>query len=269
MVLRYEGDDSATGLISIFHGECEDHFRKDAPLAEKIDDLDIFLQEDGSLKMQQRYGGVKVIKTTDKGWSVSLSYVPNYAKDNKRLLLSWSRSHFAEFSMRLISLLDGSYNQVQESEKISGFGMIFDDLKKKEAREQSTIVHPNKPFIKVDIEKHNPSGRPTVEYLDDKVIITYTVKVSNVGSCDVVVSDDGFKTSTTFERSSIATKEMQFECEQHANKDVNQLKNEIEKGKMKIPLKFVYYTPTTDQNKDFVKVSTEVLIGSNSATKAR
>ncbi|ELV8648902.1 hypothetical protein QNE85_004242, partial [Vibrio fluvialis] len=237
MVLRYEGDHSATGLISIFHGEYEDHFRNDAPLAKKIDELDIFLQEDGNLKMAQGYGGVKAVKTTDKSWSVSLSYGPNYVEDNKMLLLSWSRGHFSEFSMRLISLLDGSYSQVREGKKISGFGMVFDDLKKEEAIEQSAIMHPNKPFIKVDIEKHNSSGTPIVEYHDDRVIITYTIKVTNVGSCDVVCSDDGFKSSVTISKGQMGTNEVQLITSALSENDIEKLKNKIEKGKLRIPLR--------------------------------
>ena len=109
MVLRYESDDSCTALINIFdYGSKEEienkHYK---PLAKPIDELNIYMTEDGNLKLAEQGCEVKLTGTSDKNWSVSKGYGVTFDEGGKSVRLSWSRTNFSDFCINLVSVLEG------------------------------------------------------------------------------------------------------------------------------------------------------------------
>ena len=73
MVLRYEGDETCTALINIFDVEPkeEDENKHYRPLAKAIDDLNIYMTEEGNIVIAENGGGAKLVATSKNNWSVS------------------------------------------------------------------------------------------------------------------------------------------------------------------------------------------------------
>ena len=136
MVLRYEGDDTCTALINIFNIEPKEegenkHYK---PLAKPIDDLNIYLTEDGNLQLAEQGGGAKLIKTSKNNWSVSKQYCVIFNEGNKSVRLIWSRNNFSDFCINLVSALEGlPYND----KKRPSFGQMFDSIERKKTPLQS------------------------------------------------------------------------------------------------------------------------------------
>ena len=113
VVLRYEGDDTCTALINIFEIEPkEDENKRYIPLAKPIDDLNIYLTEDGNLQIAENWGGAKLVATSQNNWSVSKQYGVVFNDGNKSVHLSWSRTNFADFCIDMVSGNMGEYGDV-------------------------------------------------------------------------------------------------------------------------------------------------------------
>lgn len=65
MVLRYEGDESATGVVRLFADDGDNSNTNASKLARPIDDLAIHMTEDGSVQMSERGAGVIAVATDD------------------------------------------------------------------------------------------------------------------------------------------------------------------------------------------------------------
>ena len=130
VVLRCEIDPSMTGLFVFAVGDGgEDGYSPDIDLAKPIDELRIYLQEEGSLMIEEIGGGAQLVCTGPHMWSVIKEFGPFYRKGSKALILSWSRSKFTEFAIQVISCLEGRpYN----SENRPKYGQVFDTVEKKE-----------------------------------------------------------------------------------------------------------------------------------------
>ncbi|MDV5047541.1 DUF6602 domain-containing protein [Vibrio diabolicus] len=253
MVLRYEGDTSSTGLISLRKIDGGTNNKSSLPLAKNIDDLNIYLTEAGDLTIAEAGGGTMCVYT-GSSWSVSKLYTTNHTENDLMLDLSWSRSNFSEFCIRLINLLDGNY----DPEKKSSFGQIFDKVEVQEATEQNQILNPSKPFIKLNIKKANVNDAPIVEYNDEQAIINFTATLENVGNSAVTISDDGFKSSIYLPVNQRAEKQCSVLAKPKKGKSMEHLKKELAEKKLVLPYRVVYYQGTTKEN--FIQVKRKIRI---------
>ena len=237
MVLRYEGDDTSTGLISIFKLDRSDsstniHYR---PLAKRIDDLNIYQTEDGNLQLGEQGNGVRLVKTSINDWSVSKSYSVGYAEGEVSAHLSWSRSNFSRFCVDLLSALEGlSHND----ENRPSFGMIFDSIRLEQAPLQPSEPRPEYPFLTVLLHGGGSNGEKLlINYDEDLATIEYWVEVANEGYVDATISDDMFKTSIALPGRKKALKSTKFAVEPCGkNQSVEDILNEG----LEIPYRLVY-----------------------------
>jgi hypothetical protein len=196
MVLRYEGDDTSTGVISVFPDNAETEKKTcTKPLAKRIDDLNIYLTEDGNLRLAENGGGAVFVATSMGTWAVSKSYGVNWVGNGYRVYLNWSRSNFSRFCVDFLGTLDGVlYND----ENKSSFGMIFDSIRTKKAPLQASGCKPGYPFITVSLFGGGANGEMVlVSREGDDWSIEFWVKVTNEGDAEAIVSDDLFKNSIT------------------------------------------------------------------------
>ncbi len=253
MVLRYESDDTSTGVISLNSIEAPDSEDNLLPLAKKIDDLDIYLTENGNAQLAESGGGATFVYTGEY-WAVSKSYGVRHTSKNLILNLSWSRSGFSEFCIRLINLLDGNY----DPDKQIKFGQIFEKLPLKEASVQESICNPDKPYLHVHIKKHNPSEIPTVTYDDNEAQINFTVSLDNVGNFPLTVSDDGFKSTVDLPVGGKAEKVVSLKVSINGGESIKNFQQEVESGKLIIPYRVVYHKP--EENPEFMQIKQNVKV---------
>jgi hypothetical protein len=197
MVLRYEGDDTITGLISMVKLDRSDSSTNihHSPLAKRIDDLNFYQTEDGHLPLPERGTGLILVKTATNTWSVSKLYSIFYDEDGVSAHLSWSRSNFSRFCVNLLSALEGlSYND----ENCPSFGMIFDSIRLQQAPLQPLEPRPEYPFLTVSLHSGGSNEEKLlINYEDNLVTIEYWVEVANEGYVNAIISDDMFETSFT------------------------------------------------------------------------
>ncbi|WDE00126.1 DUF6602 domain-containing protein [Thalassomonas actiniarum] len=258
MVLRYESDETSTGIISLHSIEAPDSEENLLPLAKKIDDLDIYLTENGNAKLAESGGGATFVYTGEY-WAVSKSYGVSYTSNNLILDLSWSRSGFSQFCIRIINLLDGNH----DPKKQINFGQIFDKLPLKEACVQGSIWNPNKPFLRLNVKANNQDELPTIAYNDDnEAQINFTVSLENVGNFPLTVSDDGFKSTVELIAKGKAEKVISVKATIKEKGSIEDFRKEVESGKLIIPYRVVYHKQGDDQEFIQVKQNVKVKIAS-------
>ncbi len=255
MVLRYESDDTSTGMISLNPIDAPDSEDSSLPLAKKIDDLNIYLTEDGNTQLAESGGGAAVVYTGEY-WAVSKIYGVRYTSKNLIIGLSWSRSGFSQFCIRLINLLDGNY----DPDKQITFGQIFEKLSIKEATLQESICNPNTPYLRLNIKKHNESEIPTVTYSkrNSEAQINFTVSLDNTGNCPLTVSDDGFKSKIDLPVGGKTEKVVSINVSINGDKSIEDFKQGIESGRLIIPYRVVYHKQ--EKNPEFIQVKENVKI---------
>ncbi|MEX5217411.1 MAG: hypothetical protein NW701_06250 [Nitrospira sp.] len=190
MVLRYEGDESATGVVRLFADDGDNSNTNASKLARPIDDLAIHMTEDGSVQMSERGAGVIAVATDDHTWSMSKVYSSFMSRDGLSANIAWSHSGFAEFCIDMVSLLDGlSYSDQNRP----SFGRIFDSFERKPVESQPAEKVDGMPFLHVAIVELEDGSRVKMDDVDDGIEISFCMHVSNVGDTGAVLSDDHFK----------------------------------------------------------------------------
>lgn len=107
MVLRYEGDESAIGVVRLFADDGNNSNTNASKLAKPIDDLAIYMTEDGNVEMSECGAGVIAVATDDHTWSMSKVYSSFMSQEGFSANIAWSRSGFSEFCIDMVSFLDG------------------------------------------------------------------------------------------------------------------------------------------------------------------
>ena len=249
LVLRFEEDDTCTGLITSFNTEPNSEENNHCkPLAKAIDDLKIYLTEDGNLQIAETGSGVMCVATTENTWSVSKLYGVNYKEGVQSVNLNWSRSNFSEFCINLLSALDGL---PYDDEKKPSFGRVFDRIDRKYATPQHTTLKAGLPFIQVSIFKGGTNGEKlSINYEHEIPTIKFCVEVDNQSEIEVTVSDDSFKTTYVLPGGKKAVKSVNLAAklnDENANFDLESLlKNEG----LKILYRLVY-CPTQGEREFF------------------
>lgn len=258
VILRCEIDPSMTGLFAFANGEGgDDGYFPDIDLAKPLDDLQIYLQEDGNLTLEETGGGAKVVCTAPHTWSVTKEFGPHYREGSLVLMLSWSHSKFAEFAIQVVCCLEGI---PYDSEKRPRYGQVFDAIEKKQAEQQSDTPAKGLPHLSVTPSRFETSG----SYIEAKIIedfietkIKYEIK--NLGDVTAAISEDGFKTTTEIDSGEKKFRTIISKISQGPNND-NPLEafiEMLENGKEKLQFTFsVLYRPQNNKNQFFKKVVT-------------
>lgn len=255
MVLRFEGDESCTGKINLFTLKDKNETKniKLTPLAKPIKELNIYSTEDGNLQIAEQGAGVNLVVTDKNQWSVSKTYGVMYDKENTAVHLSWSRSHFADFCIQLLSSLEGlAYNDKNKP----SFGQMFDTVERKKAPLQSSKKEKGKPFLKLKInDREELEEKIEISQEGSKVKITVPIITENRGDFDVIISDDSFKNKLNLQKGQFALKEMSYEL---VIKDIkNELMQTLEKENFRIPHRLVYYVDNSE--KEFYAIESEII----------
>lgn len=245
MVLRYEGDDTCTGLINIFDIEPKEDSEKQhlKPLAKRIDDLNIYLTEDGSLQLAERGGGAKLVAISTSNWAVSKKYGVIFNEGNKSVHLSWSRTNFSDFCINLVSILEGLpyYDKKRPS-----FGQIFDNIEKKKAPLQSSNPEIGKPFLNLKLYNGgNHVEKLNINYDSSEPTITFLVSVENQGDTAAIISDDSFNSSCELVVGNEAIKPVTLKAIiKNGEKSLSEI---LKEEGLEIPYRLVYYPVNTDK----------------------
>ena len=257
MVLRYEGDDSCTASINIFDVEQkEDENKHYKPLAKPIEDLNIYMTEDGNLQLAEQGGGAKLVVTSENNWSVSKSYGVIFNEDNKSVHLSWSRSNFSEFFIDLLSALEGlPYND----KKRPSFGQIFDRVERKKTPIQSATPEEGKPYIDLKLYEGGEHGEKLkIDSESLEPTISFLVSVENKGDVAVIISDDSFKSSCELDPGKNAIKPVSLKAIIKDSDKHNSIMDVLKEEAFKIPYRLVYYPIDTD--KEFCAIEKNIQI---------
>jgi hypothetical protein len=193
LVLRYEGDHTCTGLIRIFESEPNKSLDNEqlSPLAKPIDELNIYLTEEGSLTLAERGSGAKFIATSNRQWSVTKIYGVIYDDSDKAIHLDWSRSGFSDFCIDLLSSLEGiPFNDKNKP----SFGQVFDKVETKKAPLQPPNKIDGEPFLELEMYDGRIHGeRFTIEEMGDELLIKIHVEIFNRGNKSAFIYEDKFK----------------------------------------------------------------------------
>lgn len=265
MVLRYESDITSTGLISLNQTNDDDCTNTDSfPLARKINELNIFVQENGQLVIDDVNGAGATLETIPDiarpgklGWAVSKMYSSYYIMNKLALDLSWSRSNFSKFCIRLINLIDGN----NDSKKNFSFGKIFDPIEVKKMKEQDDIFHPGRPFIELNVHSKNNNGTPIVEYNNNHVKVNFTTSMKNLGSSTVTISDDDFKNTHSLAPSRKVERTISLLINIDDGRSVEDMKEDVASNKVILNYGIVYYEDSAKS--DLIQVKKKIKISDN------
>jgi len=251
MVLRFEEDDTCTGLISFFENDSNTEENSNCkPLAKSIDNLNIYMTEDGNLQIAEDGGGAMLVFNAEKNtWLVSKSYGV-FSKEKKYSVhLSWSRSNFSQFCINLLSTLEGlSFNDRDRP----SFGMIFDHIETKKALLQHDTPTPNLPFLKISISDEE---KFIVNYENNTANINFWVEVENHSDIEVTISDDCFKNIGVLPGRKKAIKQVSIAVTpSKEGKDIKTLLKE----NLEFTYRLVYYADKTE--KEFFSIEKNVRI---------
>ena len=255
MILRYEGDKTSTGiirLIEIKKEENDDH-KHYKPIAKPIDNLNIFLDEEGNLQIAERGGGAKLVATSDNNWSVTKSYGIFCNDYNKSVHIDWSRSNFSDFCIDMVSSLEGlAFND----ENRPSFGQVFDKIERKKAPIQSEKLEKGKPFLVLKLNEDGELGNKLTINQDS---IKFMVSIENIGNLTAILSDDSFKHKWELPGGETAVKLVTLKIK--TVKPEKTLDEIIEKEPLELSYRIVYYSDHT--NKNFVSIEKHLTIFNN------
>lgn len=261
MVLRYEGDDTCTGIISSHRKTPDNKLNENQkntklkPLAKPIDELNIYTNEEGNLTIDEQMAGIKLVMTSQNSMSFSKTYGIYYEGDNQSVHLSWSRSHFSDFCIQLLSSLEGlSFDDKNRP----SFGQFFDTAERRKAPLQELKKVENKPFLKIKIyEGEEEDKLIKLTQAGNLENITLWLVIENWGEHDVIVSDDFFKNKSKLPKMQHALKQMSYGVEIH---DKSKKLMDIFAEGFEIPYRLVYYVENPeDSKKDFYAIEKKLV----------
>jgi hypothetical protein len=258
IVLRYEGDDTCTASIKIFDIEYNDDDENKCykPLAKPIDDLSIYLTEDGSTQMEGQGVGVKLVATSENSWSVSKQYNVVFEAGNKSVHLSWSRTNFSDFCIDLLSALEGL--PCNDNNKPS-FGQIFDRIERKKAPTQSATSEKGKPFLDLKLYEGGEHGEKLKIDSDSlEPTISFLVSVENKGDVTAIISDDSFKSSCELEPGKSAIRSISLKAIIKDNYKYDSIMRVLKEEPFEIRYRLVYYP--IDSEKEFCAIEKNIRI---------
>lgn len=256
LVLRFEDDDSATGVISICNIKLTEDVDNNrcTPLAKVIDDLNIYVSEEGNVVIGEQGAGLSLMGTNENKLSYSKMYSSTYRDGEVKVGINWSRSGFSSFCIELLSSLEGlPFND----EKKPSFGRIFDNIERVKTPLQSIERQGSRPFLEIALHPGGDNGELLIIDEDDRTL-KYWVEIKNFSETSVKMSDDFYKTSFELESKKIAVKENKLKFEVKNQVTIEQLlKSEV----FEIPYRLVYFPSNTD--KEYIAIERTLTISNN------
>ena len=260
MVLRYEGDNSATGLIKIHINDKDTSNSNTEKIAKPIDDLAIFMTEDGNVQMSECGSGVIAVATENHSWAMSKTYSSFINRDGIIAEVTWSRSGFAEFCIDILSLLDGlSYDDKDRP----SFGRIFDSFERKATENQPEEKVVGMPFLYVTIGKLEGGEILQVEDTNSGLDISFCVHVANSGDIGAILSDDHFKNKLELQAGQTGAKITKIKAHSKSDKaDISEVRRKLANEGICIPYRIVYFP--TEGEKVFYSIEKKIRIKQDS-----
>lgn len=126
VVLRYEGDSTCTGLIQMLPHSKDANTEANSciPIAKCINDLNIEIDECGSLVIAEPGGGAKMVKNdVNSPYLVAKLYGVEFSNGRSMVSLNWARSHFADFCINILTMLAGQEKRLANTPI---FGQVFE-----------------------------------------------------------------------------------------------------------------------------------------------
>jgi len=237
VVVRYEGDKSCTGLITISNTESQADLNNQliTPIAKPIDDLDIHLTERGNLVIAEQRGGTKLVATSVKNWSVAKIYTTTYCQKGKCISILWSKGGFADFCINLISSLEGlAFNDKNRPV----FGQIFDIIKRKKAPLQGKEKKVGLPFLIAKVYQGNQYGEHLI--INSEVgTIQFLIQFENHGDITAITSHDFFAHKKELPANSFGIEPLTLNYP--LSKKEERLIDVLKKDPLNIPFRLVYH----------------------------
>lgn len=112
------GNDGSPGSVQNFPS---------LPLAKDIDELNIYLNQDGACVIAESAGAAMFVSDGVSNWMVSKQYCPSYCNNGLCAHVAWSANGFSQFALDLLGYLDG----IDPSESEYKFGQVFDHLERR------------------------------------------------------------------------------------------------------------------------------------------
>lgn len=260
MVLRYEGDESATGIVRVFPIDGNDSHTNASKLAIPIDDLAIHMTEDGNVQLSECGAGVMAIATDNNTWSISKIYNSFILRDGLSANIAWSRIGFAEFCINMISVLDGL---TYDDQNRPSFGRIFDSIERKPIENQPAEKVDGMPFLHIAIGELEDGTQVKMADVDDAMEITFCMRVSNVGDTGAVLSDDHFKNRLTLPAGQTRAKVTKVRVlPKDGKSDKTKVQKKLAGDGVVIPYKISYFP--SEGEKVFYAVEKRILARSDS-----
>lgn len=253
MILRYEGDHSCTGLIWMLNNSNNPKDKvgdkKYKPIAKIIDDLEIYLTEDGALTIPPGCGA-KCYATENGVWSVSKSYGISYSEGTDSIHLDWSRTNFSDFCIDLLSSFEGL---LLDDKNRPVFGKVFDNIELKKAPLQNVTPEKGKPFLEIKLYEGGEHGdKSTIDYNSPDLTIKYTISIENKGDVEAILSTDSFQNK--FELPAGKTAYRTDKLQMKTDKTYKNLKELLNGKPFELLYRVVYYPVNT--NREFCSIET-------------
>ncbi len=198
VVLRYEGDETSTGLIFFTRTDGDKGSSsaggespiQGGPLAKPIDSLAIYRREDGSLELGEQNAGAELMCVKTGQWAVSKFYGRTHGQGPISVKLTWSRGNFARFCIEMVAALEGV---PRNAEQRLSFGRVFDNVTVLRAPLQCGVPEAGRPFVVASLFGGGPEGEKiSTSRSGDELTVTIWIQLENRGSAPTEVSDDGF-----------------------------------------------------------------------------
>lgn len=119
-----------SGVISIFQNDGSPgsiQNNPSIPLAKDVDQLNIFINQDGNCVIAESAGGAMLVSDGVSNWMVSKLFTPCYCENALCVNVTWSANGFSQFALHLLSYLEGRNPQNSRYQ----FGQVFDHLERR------------------------------------------------------------------------------------------------------------------------------------------
>ncbi|MCL6101739.1 MAG: hypothetical protein M1292_04515 [Bacteroidetes bacterium] len=128
LILRSDADETSSGQIVFSTIDKEVNLNPAVSLTKPIDNLDIYVNQTGQLKIAESCGGAALCATSSNTWSVTKLYSPYITKKGIYISLEWSHNSFTRFFIQLMSSLDG----IKLKKEQLNFGQVYDRINRKD-----------------------------------------------------------------------------------------------------------------------------------------
>jgi hypothetical protein len=127
LILRNSFDQTSSGFVTLRATDQEDNLHPTSILSKSIDNLNIYIDQKGDLKIAEAFCGAALAPTSSSNWSVTKFYCPRIIKNSIDVSVTWSNNSFTKFFIQMIDLLNGTFNERQNF----NFGQIYDKVERR------------------------------------------------------------------------------------------------------------------------------------------